>query len=59
MTTLDSLLLGILAALVIFKFVLLAAAAVLFAHMLTQRLRQRTRAHSPVPARHRRLDVRA
>lgn len=58
MMTLDSLLLGILAGLVIFKFVLLAAAAVLFAQMLTHRARQRTGAHSPVPAGHRRLDVR-
>jgi hypothetical protein len=57
MMTLESLLLGILASLVIFKFVLLAAAALLFAQMLTRR--QRTGAHAPVPARHNRLDVHA
>ena len=57
MITVNSLLFGVLAGLISFKILLLAAAAVLFAHGLTERVRQRRVA--PAPVRHRRLDVRA
>jgi len=59
MITLNSLLFGILAGLVTFKVVLLAAAAVLFVYGMTERARRRKLAPAPVPVRHRRLDVHA
>jgi len=59
MITLNSLLFGILAGLVTFKVVLLAAAAVLFVYGMTERTRRRKLALAPVPVRHRRLDVHA
>jgi hypothetical protein len=57
MITLTSLLYGVLAGLISLKVVLLAAAAVLLLHGLTERVRQRRLA--PAPVKHRRLDVRA
>jgi hypothetical protein len=59
MITLNTLLFGVLAGLISFKIVLLAAAAILLVHGLTQRARQRRVAPAPAPVRHRRLDVRA
>ncbi len=57
MITVNSLLYGVLAGLISLKVILLAAAAVLLVHGLTERARQRRLA--PGPVRHRRLDVRA
>jgi hypothetical protein len=57
MITLTSLLYGVLAGLISLKVVLLAAAAVLLVHGLTERVRQRRLA--PAPVKHRGLDVRA
>ena len=57
MITLNALLFGVLAGLISLKVVLLAAAAILLLHGLTERVRQRRLA--PAPVRHRRLDVRA
>jgi hypothetical protein len=59
MTILNTVLFGVLAGLVSLKIVLLAAAAVLFVHGMTQRVAQRRAV--PVPARVRppRLDVHA
>jgi hypothetical protein len=51
----NSLLFGIVAALITLKVVLLAAAAVLFVFSLTERIRQRQLAHAPAPVKHRRL----
>jgi hypothetical protein len=51
----NSLLFGIVAALITLKVVLLAAAAVLFVFSLTERIRQRQLAHAPAPNKHRRL----
>ena len=57
MITVNSLLYGVLAGLISLKVILLAAAAVLLVHGLTERARQRRLA--PGRVRHRRLDVRA
>lgn len=59
MIFLNTLLFGVLAGLISFKIVLLAAAAVLLMHGLTERARLRQVAPAPAPVRHRRLDVRA
>jgi hypothetical protein len=53
----NSLLYGLLAALVTFKVVLLAVAVVLFVHGLAQRIRRRETPRAPAPATHRKLDV--
>lgn len=57
MITVSSLLYGVLAGLISLKVILLAAAAVLLVHGLTERARRRRLA--PAPVRQRRLDVRA
>ena len=59
MITLNTLLFGVLAGLISFKLVLLAAAAVLLVHGLAERARQRRVARAPAPVRRRRLDVHA
>ena len=59
MITLNTLLFGVLAGLISFKIVLLTGAAVLLVHGLTENVRRRTVARTPVPVRQRRLDVRA
>ena len=59
MMTINSLLFGILAGLISFKIVLLAAATMLFVYGLTERARQRATIPATVPVRHRKLDVHA
>jgi hypothetical protein len=53
----NSLLFGIVAALITLKVVLLAAAAVLFVCALTEHIRARGSAPAPAPARRRRLHL--
>lgn len=52
MTLPDAVLFGFVAGLVTLKVFLLAAAAMLLVHVLTQHVRQRSVAAAPIPARH-------
>ena len=56
MAILDTLLFGIIAALITLKVTLLAAAAVLFIYGLTRRIHQHSAAPAAVPAKHPVLD---
>ena len=57
MIAIDLLLVGLVAGLVGFKVVLLAAAALLFVYTLTARARKRRLAREPTPVQQRRPDV--
>lgn len=59
MTILDTILFGMLAGIITLKVALLAAAAVLLVHGLTQTIRQHRVAPEKVPVKHPGLDVHA